>query len=90
MALERFQTWFGGLSAFDAAAAVLLSAALLFLLTAGNGVPSAHPYMRDLLRSPTANSGAVLGMFAPGQVVYAAVGLAGLLLPRSVDRLLVR
>ncbi|WP_306368285.1 PrsW family intramembrane metalloprotease [Nocardiopsis sp. CC223A] len=90
LALERFQTWFGGLSVFDAVWAVILLGAVLLLLVAGNGVPRAHPHMRDFLRSPTGNSGAVLGMLAPGQVVYAAVGLAGLLLPKSVDRLLVR
>ncbi|MFF1669489.1 PrsW family intramembrane metalloprotease [Nocardiopsis flavescens] len=90
LALERAQTWFAGLSAFDAVWAGVLLAAVLLLLVSGNGVPRAHPHMRDFLRSPTANSGAVLGMLAPGQVVYAVVGLGGLLLPRSVDRLLVR
>ncbi|MFL1427592.1 MULTISPECIES: PrsW family intramembrane metalloprotease [unclassified Nocardiopsis] len=90
LALERLQTWFAGLSAFDAVWAAVLLGAVLLLLVSGNGVPRAHPHMRDFLRSPTANSGAVLGMLAPGQVVYATVGLVGLLLPRSADRLLVR
>ena len=56
----------------------------------GNAVPRAHPRMRDFLRSPTANTGAVLGMLAPGQIGYALLGLVGLVLPRRVDRMLVR
>ncbi|MDT0330762.1 PrsW family intramembrane metalloprotease [Nocardiopsis lambiniae] len=90
LALDRLQGWFALASTSETVWATLLLASVFVLLLSGNGVPHVHPHMRDFLRSPTANTGAVLGMLAPGQVAYAAVGLVGLLLPRAVDRLLVR
>ncbi|GAB3463348.1 hypothetical protein GCM10027570_50520 [Streptomonospora sediminis] len=65
-------------------------AALLTLPAAGWSVPREYPDAAAFLRGPTRMAGRVLGVLAPGQVPYAAVGLAGLLLPRSVDRLLRR
>ncbi|MEE2045287.1 PrsW family intramembrane metalloprotease, partial [Nocardiopsis tropica] len=90
VALDRLQLWLGGLTGAETAWAALVLVAALSLLVSGNGVPHAHPRMREFLRAPTANTGAILGMLAPGQVGYALLGLAGLLLPRRVDRLLVR
>ncbi|WP_159941512.1 MULTISPECIES: PrsW family glutamic-type intramembrane protease [unclassified Nocardiopsis] len=90
LALDRIQGWLAGLSPGDTVWAAVVTTAVLTLLTAGNGVPHAHPRMREFLREPTANTGAILGMLAPGQVGYAVLGLAGLALPRRVDRLLVR
>ncbi|MUL42379.1 PrsW family intramembrane metalloprotease [Streptomonospora sp. PA3] len=63
-------------------------AALVSVLTAGWSVPHRYPDADAFLREPSRMAGRVLGAFAPGQVPYAAAGLAGLLLPRSVDRLL--
>ncbi|WAE72835.1 PrsW family glutamic-type intramembrane protease [Streptomonospora nanhaiensis] len=90
VALDRLQLWLGGLTGAETAWAALVLVAALSLLVSGNGVPHAHPRMREFLRAPTANTGAILGMLAPGQIGYALLGLAGLLLPRRVDRLLVR
>ncbi|MFD3684685.1 PrsW family intramembrane metalloprotease [Nocardiopsis sp. NPDC058631] len=90
VALDRIQLWLGSLTGAETAWAVIVLVAVLSLLVSGNGVPHAHPRMREFLRAPTANTGAILGMLAPGQVGYALLGVAGLLLPRRVDRLLVR
>ncbi|WP_150238587.1 PrsW family glutamic-type intramembrane protease [Nocardiopsis quinghaiensis] len=90
VALDRIQGWLGGLTAVESAWAAAVVAAVLTLLLSGNGVPYAHPRMREFLRAPTANTGAILGMLAPGQAGYAVLGLVGLLLPRRVDRLLTR
>ncbi|WP_017590313.1 PrsW family glutamic-type intramembrane protease [Nocardiopsis ganjiahuensis] len=89
-ALEGFQGW---LAAADTTATVwtaLTGLAVLSLLTMGNAVPHAHPRMGEFLRAPTANTGAILGMLAPGQVGYALLGLVGLILPRRVNRLIRR
>ncbi|WP_304453412.1 PrsW family intramembrane metalloprotease [Nocardiopsis sp. YSL2] len=88
VAVARLQDWLGGQGTAVWAAVALV--AVLSLLTTGNAVPYAHPRMREFLRAPTANTGAILGMLAPGQVGYALPGLIGLALPRRVDRLLVR
>jgi hypothetical protein len=90
VALDRIQGWLGDLNGVDVVWAAVVLVAVLTLLLSGNGVPHAHPRMREFLRAPTANTGAILGMLAPGQVGYALLGWAGLLLPRRVDRLLVR
>ncbi|MFV2196257.1 PrsW family intramembrane metalloprotease [Nocardiopsis sp. LOL_012] len=90
LALDRIQTWAVGLDPGDTVWAALALAAALTLLVSGNGVPYTHPRMGEFLRSPGANTGVVLGMLAPGQAGYAVLGLAGLVLPRRVDRLLVR
>ena len=89
-ALARFEGWLGTLTVVEIAWTALAAIAVTTLLTVGNAVPRAHPRMRDFLRSPTANTGAVLGMLAPGQIGYALLGLVGLVLPRRVDRMLVR
>src|SRR5699024_10993869 len=89
-ALDRFEGWLGTLTVVELAWATLAAIAVTTLLTMGNAVPRAHPRMRDFLRSPTANVGALLGVFAPGQIGYALLGLVGLVLPRRVDRMLVR
>lgn len=90
VALDRVQLWLGGLTSAETAWTALVLVAVLSLLVSGNGVPHAHPRMREFLRAPTANTGAILGMLAPGQVGYALLGLAGLALPRRTDRLLSR
>lgn len=90
VALDRIQGWLGGLAGVDVIWAAVVLVAVLTLLLSGNGVPHAHPRMREFLRAPTANTGAILGMLAPGQVGYALLGWAGLLLPRRVNRFLVR
>ncbi|WP_017598628.1 PrsW family glutamic-type intramembrane protease [Nocardiopsis lucentensis] len=90
LALDRAQTWLGGLDAGGTVWAALSLVAVVTLLVSGNGVPYVHPRMGAFLRAPGANTGVVLGMLAPGQVGYALVGLAGMALPRRVDRLLVR
>ncbi|MFW6640056.1 PrsW family intramembrane metalloprotease [Nocardiopsis algeriensis] len=90
LAADRLQSWLSSLGTADLVWAALAAAAVLTLLVAGNGVPRAHPRMREFLRSPAANTGAVLGMLAPGQVGYALLGVLGLTLPRRVDTLLVR
>lgn len=89
-ALEQFYAW---TAAADTAALVwtaLAGLAVLSLLTLGNGVPHAHPRTGDFLRAPTAHTGAVLGMLAPGQVGYALLSLFGLILPRRVNHLIRR
>ncbi|WP_028648881.1 PrsW family glutamic-type intramembrane protease [Nocardiopsis sp. CNT312] len=90
LALDRIQSWASGLDTGDTVWAALALSAALTLLVSGNGVPYTHPRMGEFLRSPGANTGVVLGMLAPGQTGYAVLGLAGLVLPRRVDRLLVR
>jgi RsiW-degrading membrane proteinase PrsW (M82 family) len=90
VAVARLQTWLGGQGAGGLVWAVVALVAVASLLTTGNGVPHAHPRMREFLRAPTANTGAILGMLAPGQVGYAVPGVIGTVLPRRVDRLLVR
>jgi len=90
VALDRVRLWLGGLTGAETAWAAVVLVAVLSLLVSGNGVPHAHPRMREFLRAPTANTGAILGMLAPGQVGYALLGVVGLVLPRRVDRLLVR
>ena len=89
-AVEVFQNWIAEADTATVTWAALTASALLSLLTMGNGVPHAHPRMGEFLRSPTANTGAILGMLAPGQVGYALLGLAGTLLPRKVNRLISR
>lgn len=90
LALDRFEGWLGTLTVVELAWTVLAAIAVVSLLTMGNAVPHAHPSMRDFLRAPTANTGAVLGMLAPGQAGYALLSLVGLALPRRVDGMLVR
>ncbi|WP_435109600.1 PrsW family intramembrane metalloprotease [Nocardiopsis synnemataformans] len=90
VALDRIQGWLGDLAGADVFWAAVVLVAVFTLLLSGNGVPHAHPRMREFLRAPTANTGAILGMLAPGQVGYALLGWAGLLLPRRVNRFLVR
>ncbi|MEV2276066.1 PrsW family intramembrane metalloprotease [Nocardiopsis sp. NPDC049922] len=90
LAFDRAETWLGGLDAGGTVWAALALVAVGTLLVSGNGVPYAHPRMREFLRAPGANTGVVLGMLAPGQVGYALVGLVGLALPRKVNRLLAR
>jgi hypothetical protein len=90
VAVARLQTWLGGQGTGGLVWAVVALVAVASLLTTGNGVPHAHPRMREFLRAPTANTGAILGMLAPGQVGYAVPGVIGTVLPRRVDRLLVR
>lgn len=90
LALSRLEGWLGTLTMVELAWVALVTIAVMSLLTMGNAVPHAHPSMRDFLRAPTANIGAVLGMLAPGQTGYALLGLVGVALPRRVDRILVR
>ena len=90
VAADHFQNWLARAGTAGTVWTVLVGVALLGLLTMGNGVPHAHPRMGEFLRAPTANTGAILGMLAPGQVGYALLGLVGVLLPRGVDRLLTR
>lgn len=89
-ATDRIQMWLAGAGGVEPVWAALVLLAVLTLLLTGNGVPRAHPRMREFLRAPTANTGEIMGMLAPGQVGYALLGWAGLLLPRRVDRFLVR
>lgn len=90
LAVDRIRDWVAPLGTADLIWAVLSAVAVLTLLVSGNGVPRAHPRMREFLRAPTANTGVVLGMLAPGQVGYALLGLVGFALPRRVDTLLTR
>lgn len=90
VALDRIQGWLGGLTFAETLWAAVALTAVFTLSLSGNGVPHAHPRMREFLRAPTANTGAILGMLAPGQVGYAVLGLVGAMLPRRVDRLLTR
>ncbi|MGW5876492.1 PrsW family glutamic-type intramembrane protease [Nocardiopsis terrae] len=92
-AVRAVELFYGWAAQADTAATVwtaLTGLAVLSLLTMGNAVPHAHPRMGEFLRSPTANTGAVLGMLAPGQVGYALLGFAGMALPRRVNRLISR
>lgn len=89
-AFTYLQRWWAELGAVDQVWVVIALVAVLSLLTVGNGVPYAHPRAGSFLRTPTANTGAVLGMLAPGQVGYAVPSLLGLVLPRRVDGLLYR
>ncbi|WP_049569282.1 PrsW family glutamic-type intramembrane protease [Nocardiopsis sp. SBT366] len=92
-AVRAVELILGWLTAADTATLVwtaLVGLAVLSLLTMGNAVPHAHPRMGEFLRAPTANTGAILGMLAPGQVGYAFLGLVGLILPARVNRLIRR
>lgn len=89
-AFTHLQQWLAGLGTADPVWTAVALGAVVSLLTIGNGVPHAHPRAGSFLRTPTANTGAVLGMLAPGQVGYAAPSLLGLALPRGIDRLLYR
>lgn len=89
-ASTHLQRWLAELSAADQAWVVVALVAVLSLLSVGNGVPHAHPRAGSFLRTPAANTGAVLGMLAPGQVGYAVPSLLGLVLPRRVEGLLRR
>lgn len=89
-AFAHLQRWLAGLGAADQAWVVIALVAVLSLFTVGNGVPHAHPRAGSFLRTPTANTGAVLGMLAPGQVGYAVPSILGLVLPRRVEGLLYR
>ncbi|MBR8740587.1 PrsW family glutamic-type intramembrane protease [Nocardiopsis sp. MG754419] len=90
VAVDHLQNWLARAGTAGVVWTALVGVALLSLLTMGNGVPYAHPRMRAFLRAPSANTGVILGMLAPGQVGYALPALAGLLLPRRADRLLTR
>ncbi|MFE1167596.1 PrsW family glutamic-type intramembrane protease [Nocardiopsis sp. NPDC058789] len=92
-AVRAVELFLGWLTAADTATLVwtsLTGLAVLSLLTVGNAVPRAHPRMGEFLRAPTANTGAILGMLAPGQVGYAFLGLVGFILPARVNRLIRR
>src|SRR5699024_4652241 len=89
-ALDRFEGWLGTLTVVEPAWATPGAIAVESALPRGNAEPRAHPPMRDFRRTPTANVGALLAVFAPGQLGYALLGLVGLVLPRRVDRMLVR
>lgn len=89
-AFTHLQRWSAGLGAAEQVWVAVALVAVLSLLTVGNGVPHAHPRAGSFLRTPTANTGAVLGMLAPGQVGYALPSLLGLVLPRRVEGLLYR
>ena len=82
--------WFTALPATAAAWTLVGTLALASLLVSGWAVPRDQPSPRHFLRTPSAALGAVLGTAAPGQLPYLAVGLLGLLLPKSTDRLLTR
>ncbi len=82
--------WFTALPTADAVWVLVGAGALVSLLASGWSVPRDQPNPRRFLRTPRATIGAVLGAAAPGQLPYAAVGMLGLLLPKSTARLLVR
>ena len=82
--------WFTALPTVQAAWAAAGTLALASLLASGWSVPRDLPSLRRFLRTPSAAVGTVLGAGAPGQLPYAVVGLLGLLLPKSTDRLLAR
>ncbi|MEU3017338.1 PrsW family glutamic-type intramembrane protease [Nocardiopsis sp. NPDC007018] len=88
--LELFLGWLSGADTATLVWTALTGLAVLSLLTMGNAVPHAHPRMGEFLRAPTSNTGAILGMLAPGQVGYAFLGLAGMLLPARVNHLIRR
>lgn len=90
VALDHLQNWLARAGTGGMVWTALVGVALVSLLSMGNGVPYAHPRMREFLRAPSANTGVILGMLAPGQVGYALPALVGLVLPRRVDRLLTR
>ncbi|WP_026117488.1 PrsW family glutamic-type intramembrane protease [Nocardiopsis alkaliphila] len=89
-AVDHLRNWLARAGTGGIVWTVLVGMALLSLLGMGNGVPHAHPRMGEFLRAPGANTGAILGMLAPGQVGYALPALIGLVLPRRSDRLLTR
>ena len=53
-------------------------------------LPTFSPQLVEIEQELVLLLGAVLGAAAPGQLPYAAVGMLGLLLPKSTARLLVR
>ena len=90
VAVDHLQNRLARADTGDAVWTTLVGVAVVSLLSMGNAVPYAHPRMREFLRAPTANTGVILGMLAPGQVGYALPALVGLVLPRRADRLLTR
>ncbi|WP_020380438.1 protease PrsW [Nocardiopsis chromatogenes] len=66
----------------ETAWALVGAAALLALAVGGWAVPWSPPAARTLLRSPGRAAMEIMGMAAPGQLAYAAAGLACLLVPR--------
>ncbi|MDA0564301.1 PrsW family intramembrane metalloprotease [Streptomonospora sp. S1-112] len=87
-AVSHGQGWYAALPPAQVPWVWAWCVALVSLLAVGWSVPHAYPRLRVFLREPGRMAGRVLGAFAPGQVPYAIAGLAGLLLPRGVDRLL--
>ncbi|WP_017537978.1 PrsW family glutamic-type intramembrane protease [Nocardiopsis halophila] len=72
-------------SGAEAAWSLAGAAALLALAVGGWSVPWSPPAARTLLRSPGRAALEIAGMAAPGQLPYAAAGLASLLLPRRPE-----
>ncbi|MDT0303205.1 PrsW family intramembrane metalloprotease [Streptomonospora wellingtoniae] len=85
-ALHHAADWYGALPPSALPWVWTWGAALLTLPAAGWSVPRAYPDAEAFLREPSRMAGRVLGAVAPGQVPYAAAGLAGLLLPRVAER----
>lgn len=84
MTVHTLEGWFATLSTADSRWALAGAAALLLLLSTGWTVPRDHPSLRHFLRDPRGNVSGFLGALAPGQLPYAAAGLAGMLLPRTL------
>ncbi|QBI55916.1 PrsW family glutamic-type intramembrane protease [Streptomonospora litoralis] len=89
-AVRHAADWYGALPPSSRPWVWAWCAALVTLPAAGWSVPRRYPDAGAFLREPSRMAGRVLGALAPGQIPYAAAGLAGLLLPRGVDRLLRR
>ncbi|GAA3758779.1 hypothetical protein HDA32_004928 [Spinactinospora alkalitolerans] len=88
MSVRALTDWFGALPADTRPWVWAGAVALTSLLVSGWGLPRAHPSLRHFLRDPRGTVAGFLGALAPGQIPYAVVGLAGLALPKSIDRLL--
>ncbi|NYI96279.1 RsiW-degrading membrane proteinase PrsW (M82 family) [Streptomonospora nanhaiensis] len=89
-AVDHGRGWYAALPAAQVPWVWAWGVALVSLLAVGWSVPHDYPRLRVFLREPGRMAGRVLGAFAPGQLPYAVAGLAGLLLPRGVDRTLRR